>query len=103
VRLLGQDDSLQHGSNRQRNLPFASRCLFGARASPAGAGGGGQDPSELEAPGESSRPGPPSEPMAPGEGSGPAASPELAAPGQGGVDGEVDVVGEGGEDIVKMP
>ena len=40
---------------------------------------------------------------APGVGSGSAASPELAAPGHGGVDGEVDVTGEGGEDITKMP
>ena len=97
-----EDDSLQHGSNRQRNLPFASRRRFGARASPAGAGGGGQDP-ELTAPGDGGWPIASPELAAPGVGSGPGASPELAAPGQGGVDGEEDVTGEGGEDIVKMP
>ena len=95
---------MQHPSNRQSTLPFSNRRLFGARASPAGAGGGGQDPSELEAPGEDGWPGPPSEPWAPGEGGGGSGTmPEPAAPGQGGVDGEEDVVGEGGEDIAKMP
>jgi hypothetical protein len=95
-------DSLRHGSNRQRNLPFASRCRFGARASLAGDGGGGQDP-ELEAPGDGGWPGASPELAAPGVGSGPGASPELAAPGHGGVDGEEDVVGDVGSDIAKMP
>jgi hypothetical protein len=79
--------SLQHPSNRQSTLPFASFCRFGARASPAGAGGGGQGSSELEAP---------------GEGGGQGTSPELEAPGQGG-EGEEDMAGEKGWDIVKMP
>ena len=108
---------LQHGSNLQSTFPFSSRCLFGARASPAGAGGGGQDPElaapgdgggsdaspELTAPGDGGWPAASPELAAPGVGSVSAASPELAAPGHGGVDGEVDVVGEGGEDIAKMP
>ncbi len=61
---------------------------MGARASLAGAGGGGQGPSELEAA---------------GDGCGPGTSPELEAPGLGGVDGEADMVGDDGSDIAKMP
>jgi hypothetical protein len=101
VALLGCT-ALQHGSNRQSTLPFSSRCRFGARASPAGAGGGGHDP-ELEAPGDGGGSDASPELAAPGVGSGPGASPELAAPGHGGVDGEEDVVGEKGDDIAKMP
>ena len=76
--------TLQHPSNRQRTFPFSSRCRFGARASLAGAGGGGQDPSELEAPGD-------------GGGHG---TSELEAPGHGGA-GEADMVGDGGSDMAK--
>jgi hypothetical protein len=79
---------LPHSPTLQRNMPLASRCLFGALASLAGAGGGGQGPSELEAA---------------GDGGGPGTCPELEAPGQGGVDGEADMVGDGGSDIAKMP
>jgi hypothetical protein len=61
---------------------------LGARASLAGAGGGGQGSSELEATGD--------------EG-GPGTTPELEAPGQGGVDGEADIAGDVGSDIAKMP
>jgi hypothetical protein len=86
MALLELEDSLQHSSTRQRNLPLASRCRFGGLASLAGAGGGGQGPSELEAP---------------GEGGGPGTSPELEAPGQGGVDG-ADIAGDDGSDIAKM-
>jgi hypothetical protein len=74
---------LQHPPNRPRTLPFSNRCRFGARPSPNGAGGGGHEPSELEA----------------SEG-GPGACPELEAPGHGGVDG-ADMAGEGGSDISK--
>jgi hypothetical protein len=86
VASLELEDSLQHSSTLQRNLPLASRCLLGARASLAGAGGGGQGPSELEAS---------------GEGGGPGTCPELEAPGQGGVDG-ADIAGDDGSDIAKM-
>jgi hypothetical protein len=58
---------LQHSSTPQRNLPLASRCRFGGLASPSGAGGGGQVPSELDAPADGGVPGA-SEPEAPGDG-----------------------------------
>jgi hypothetical protein len=77
---------LQHCSIRQSTLPFASFCRFGARASLAGAGGGGQGSSEL---------------VSAGNGGGPVTCPELEAPGQGGVDG-ADMVGDDGSDIAKM-
>jgi hypothetical protein len=75
---------MQHPSNRQSTFPFSNRCLFGARASPTGAGGGGQGPSELDAPEDGGVSG---------------ASPELEAPGEGG--DEEDMSGDGGIDIAK--
>jgi hypothetical protein len=79
---LELDDSLQHPPARQRNFPFASRCLFGALASPTGAGGGGHGPSELDAPADGGVPGA-WEPEDPGE-------------------GDEDMDGEEGCDIVEM-
>jgi hypothetical protein len=75
---------LQHSSTPQRNLPLASRRRFGGLASPTGAGGGGQGPSELDAPADGGASGASSEPEDPGE-------------------GEEDMDGEEGWDIVKTP
>jgi hypothetical protein len=75
---------LQHSSTPQRNFPLVSRCRFGGLASPAGAGGGGQGPSELDAPADGCTSGASSEPEAPG-------------------DGDEDMDGEEGWDIMKMP
>ena len=80
---LELDDSLQHPPVLQRNLPLASRCRFGGLASPAGAGGGGQGPSELDAPVDGGVPGASSKPEAPG-------------------DGDEGIDGDEGCDIVKM-
>ncbi len=80
---LELENSLQHSPSLQRNLPFSSRCLLGARASLAGAGGGGHGPSELDAPADGGVPG---------------TSPELEAPEVGDEEG---MVGDGGCDIAK--